>query len=127
MMKTGDQEVILKAVRERYKEAAKRGTSGSCSFSGSTCCGTDDSMPESASDLFSSVCSEQQTMEIPDGTDMGLGCGNPITIALLKPGETILDLGCGGGVDCFLAAKAVGSTGRVIGRSHLFPSSPLLP
>jgi ubiquinone/menaquinone biosynthesis C-methylase UbiE len=46
---------------------------------------------------------------------MGLGCGNPQAIASLRPGETVLDLGCGGGFDCFLAAKAVGESGRVIG------------
>jgi SAM-dependent methyltransferase len=52
---------------------------------------------------------------IPEGADMGLGCGNPQAIAALKPGETVLDLGCGGGVDCFLAAQAVGESGQVIG------------
>jgi ubiquinone/menaquinone biosynthesis C-methylase UbiE len=54
--------------------------------------------------------------DLPDSvTDISLGCGDPITLANLKPGETVLDLGSGGGIDCFLAAKAVGPTGRVIG------------
>lgn len=52
---------------------------------------------------------------VPDGADMGLGCGNPSAIAALRPGETVLDLGAGGGFDAFLAARAVGPTGRVIG------------
>jgi SAM-dependent methyltransferase len=52
---------------------------------------------------------------VPDGADMGLGCGNPNAIASLRPGETVLDLGAGGGFDCFLAARAVGPTGKVIG------------
>src|SRR5215831_6722024 len=52
---------------------------------------------------------------VPDGADLGLGCGNPNAIAALRSGETVLDLGAGGGFDCFLAARAVGPTGRVIG------------
>ena len=52
---------------------------------------------------------------VPAGADMGLGCGNPNAIASLRPGETVLDLGAGGGFDCFLAARAVGPTGKVIG------------
>ena len=52
---------------------------------------------------------------VPQGADMGLGCGNPNAIASLRPGETVLDLGAGGGFDCFLAARAVGPTGKVIG------------
>ncbi|HEU0032144.1 MAG TPA: arsenite methyltransferase [Kofleriaceae bacterium] len=52
---------------------------------------------------------------VPEGADLGLGCGNPNAIAALRPGETVLDLGSGGGFDCFLAARAVGPTGQVIG------------
>jgi ubiquinone/menaquinone biosynthesis C-methylase UbiE len=52
---------------------------------------------------------------VPAGADLGLGCGNPQAIAALKPGETVLDLGSGGGFDCFLAARQVGAAGRVIG------------
>jgi ubiquinone/menaquinone biosynthesis C-methylase UbiE len=52
---------------------------------------------------------------VPDGANMGLGCGNPQAIAALKPGETVLDLGSGGGFDCFLAARQIGDHGRVIG------------
>jgi SAM-dependent methyltransferase len=53
--------------------------------------------------------------DVPEGANLGLGCGNPQAIAALKPGETVVDLGSGAGFDCFLAAKQVGATGRVIG------------
>ena len=52
---------------------------------------------------------------IPEGANLGLGCGNPVALASLRPGETVLDLGSGGGIDCFLAARKVGPEGRVIG------------
>ena len=53
--------------------------------------------------------------QLPDGADLGLGCGNPLAMLELRKGETVLDLGSGGGIDCFLAAKRVGPTGHVIG------------
>ncbi|MEO7732127.1 MAG: arsenite methyltransferase, partial [Kofleriaceae bacterium] len=56
-----------------------------------------------------------QTEVVPDGADLGLGCGNPTAIASLRDGETVLDLGAGGGFDCFIAAHQVGPRGRVIG------------
>ncbi|MGH6660664.1 MAG: arsenite methyltransferase [Rhodospirillales bacterium] len=59
--------------------------------------------------------SDAELASVPEGADMGLGCGNPQAIAALQPGETVLDLGSGGGFDCFLAARQVGETGRVIG------------
>lgn len=59
--------------------------------------------------------SDQDLADIPDGADLGLGCGNPQMIANLRRGETVLDLGCGAGFDCLLASKQVGPTGRVIG------------
>ena len=59
--------------------------------------------------------SQEEIQWVPEGADMGLGCGNPQAIAALKLGETVLDLGSGGGFDCFLAAQQVGDTGRVIG------------
>jgi ubiquinone/menaquinone biosynthesis C-methylase UbiE len=59
--------------------------------------------------------SEDDVTTVPEGANMGLGCGNPQAIASLQPGETVLDLGSGGGFDCFLAAKAVGPEGHVIG------------
>jgi SAM-dependent methyltransferase len=59
--------------------------------------------------------SKEDMSEVPEGANMGLGCGNPVALASLKPGETVVDLGSGGGFDCFLAAREVGKTGRVIG------------
>ena len=89
-------------VRARYGEIAR--TSGSCCAP--TGCGTS-SVPlgYSPDDLAA----------LPDGADLALGCGNPTAIASLQPGETVLDLGSGPGLDCFLAARAVGPEGRVIG------------
>jgi SAM-dependent methyltransferase len=59
--------------------------------------------------------SNDDLVSVPEGANMGLGCGNPVALASLQPGETVVDLGCGGGFDCFLAAKQVGETGKVIG------------
>src|SRR5690606_20009814 len=59
--------------------------------------------------------SPEDLAAVPEGANMGLGCGNPQAIAALRPGETVLDLGSGGGFDCFLAARQVGTTGQVIG------------
>lgn len=74
------------------------------------CCGA---MPTGQS--LSLGYTEGDLAAVPEGADLGLGCGNPNAIAALKTGETVLDLGSGGGFDCFLAARAVGPTGRVIG------------
>jgi SAM-dependent methyltransferase len=59
--------------------------------------------------------SKDELTTLPEGADMGLGCGNPVAIASLRPGQTVLDLGSGGGIDCFLAARKVGPSGQVIG------------
>ena len=59
--------------------------------------------------------SETDLVGIPDGANLGLGCGNPVALASLKPGQTVLDLGAGAGFDAFIAARTVGATGRVIG------------
>jgi arsenite methyltransferase len=74
------------------------------------CCG-----PMPADQSLSLGYSESDLAAVPDGANLGLGCGNPNAIAALAAGETVLDLGAGGGFDCFLAARAVGPTGKVIG------------
>lgn len=95
-------------VRERYSQVAISG--GSCCGSG-TCC-----TPGPAAGISEKLgYSKQELSCVPEGADMGLGCGNPQAIAGLKYGETVVDLGCGGGFDCFLAARQVGDEGRIIG------------
>ncbi len=100
---------VRKFVRERYAGIARQG--GSCCDTSATCgCGgTAEAVGRrigySAEDLRSA----------PEGANLGLGCGNPVALASIKEGETVLDLGAGGGFDCFLAARAVGPSGRVIG------------
>src|SRR6266446_1873133 len=59
--------------------------------------------------------SPEDTQTVPEGANLGLGCGNPVAIASLRPGDVVVDLGSGAGFDCFLAAQAVGATGKVIG------------
>lgn len=101
---------IRKTVREGYASVAKQSRCG-CSPTVS-CCGA----PASAEQISRAVgYSDEDMAAVPDGANLGLGCGNPIALATLKPGETVLDLGSGAGFDCFLAAKKVGDTGRVIG------------
>jgi arsenite methyltransferase len=100
---------VHEAVRDRYAEIAKTGSSCCC---GTSCCG-----PTESAEVISAGLgySEADLALAPEGANLGLGCGNPQAIADLKPGEVVLDLGAGGGFDCFLAARAVGPTGRVIG------------
>lgn len=110
-------ETIRTAVRERYAQAAKQAgpaTGGCCSGGGGGCCapGREYTPQQIAGALGYSTADLDGA---PDGANLGLGCGNPQAIAALKPGETVLDLGCGGGFDCFLAARQVGAGGRVIG------------
>jgi SAM-dependent methyltransferase len=103
-MEPQDNDRIRSEVRTAYAKVAKG--AGGCSVG---CCGTDGggslAMGYTPDDMAS----------VPEGADLGLGCGNPQAIAALRRGETVLDLGSGAGFDCFLAAKRVGRTGRVIG------------
>jgi len=106
------QEEVKKVVREGYAKVAKG--SGSCCgpTASSSCCGA----APTAKDVSRRVgYSDEEMAAAPEGANLGLGCGNPIALASLKSGETVLDLGSGAGFDCFLAAKKVGSKGRVIG------------
>ena len=94
-------------VKKRYGEIAQ--TDQSCCTS-STCCGT------SSLGIAKEIGYTEQDLEnIPDSAILGLGCGNPVALANLKEGETVLDLGSGGGIDVFLASKKVGQNGKVIG------------
>jgi len=103
---------IRKAVREQYGKIAKSGNTG-CGSSASSCCVETDPNAKAAS--MELGYSSDDVNQVPEGANMGLGCGNPKAIASLKTGETVLDLGSGGGFDCFLAVNEVGNSGAVIG------------
>jgi SAM-dependent methyltransferase len=95
---------IRDSVREHYAKVAQ-GEAGCCQSESSCGCSTSEQIGYSKEDLAA----------LPQEAEMGLGCGNPMAFAGLKAGEVIVDLGSGGGVDCFLASKIVGPAGKVIG------------
>ena len=114
-------DIIRSAVRERYGSLARKDdetevkASSCCSprpAKAGACCG--DTL---AADDYSTTLgySAEEQAAVPAGSNLGLGCGNPLAAARLQPGHVVLDLGSGAGFDCFLAAAEVGSTGRVIG------------
>lgn len=105
---------IRETIRERYGKVVEIHTQESSSCCGPTCC-EGDAEAIKYIDSGRMGYSEAELSSLPVGADLGLGCGNPQGIASLQTGETVLDLGSGAGIDCFLAAKQVGSTGRVIG------------
>lgn len=111
-MSQASQDEIRKAVRMRYKSIVLQ------SAASSDCClqapaGSGRSSPDAVSAQLG--YSPAELSSVPAGANLGLGCGNPQAIAELKPGETVLDLGSGGGFDCFLASRQVGEAGHVIG------------
>ena len=119
-MTTTNPNSVRDQVREGYGRIARESspTAGGCcgpssSSGGGGCCGPVTLSPEQIATAVG--YSAQDLASMPDGANMGLSCGNPTAIASLKPGETVLDLGSGGGFDCFIAGPKVGSTGRVIG------------
>jgi len=103
-----DEKDIKSDVREKYGNIAA--ASGSCCPSASCCGGP--ALTEIGKRIG---YAEAEIAAVPEGANLGLGCGNPIALASVKEGETVLDLGSGAGFDCFLAAGRVGKTGRVIG------------
>jgi SAM-dependent methyltransferase len=106
---------IRQKVRHSYMEVAEARNNGDCCGEQASCCGV--SSDAAINTLVSTRLgySTQDLQAVPVGADMGLGCGNPKAIASIKPGETVLDLGSGGGFDCFLAAAETGDDGLVIG------------
>jgi SAM-dependent methyltransferase len=104
---------IKEMVRARYGSiAAAAGASGCCGPAASSCCGPSTASQDKALRMG---YSEADLAVVPEGANLGLGCGNPQAIAGMQPGETVVDLGSGAGFDCFLAARQVGDAGRVIG------------
>ena len=101
---------IKKVVRKGYAEIAKK--ESSCCVPADTCCGSTD-LAQSISKAIG--YSDEELTSVPEDANLGLGCGNPVAVASLVEGETVLDLGSGAGFDCFLAATRVGKTGKVIG------------
>jgi SAM-dependent methyltransferase len=100
---------IKKIVRESYGRIAKQNSS--CCSLETSCCGSNKATKISKSIGYT----DDDINTVPEGANLGLGCGNPVALASLKEGEIVLDLGSGAGFDCFLAANKVGANGKVIG------------
>src|SRR6478609_10786663 len=105
-MNSSAAEEVRNTVRDHYGKVAQTNGAVGCAPG---CCGA---TPTASAALG---YSSDELASVPGGANLGLGCGNPQAIAGLRPGETVLDLGSGGGFDCFLAAKRIGRTGKVIG------------
>src|SRR5277367_2550377 len=102
---------IKEVVKEKYGQAALRVTSG-----GSSCCGASAALDGCCDPITSNLYDAAQTGELPkEAVLASLGCGNPTALAELKPGETVLDLGSGGGIDVLLSARRVGPSGKAYG------------
>lgn len=114
-------DVIRQGVRERYASIAEKHEASCCgpnAESETGCCGPNscgDGVLESPTTLQTLGYDGEVAAEMPKGSEMGLGCGNPLAIDEIQSGEVVLDLGSGGGFDCFLAARETGPSGRVIG------------
>lgn len=100
---------IKEVVKDRYGKIAKQSTS--CCGSSTSCCGSPDLVKIGKEIGYS----DEELKAVPDGANLGLGCGNPLALSSIREGETVLDLGSGAGFDCFLAAASAGKNGRVIG------------
>ncbi|MBS4539589.1 methyltransferase domain-containing protein [Clostridium sp. D2Q-11] len=109
---TKNKEDIRDFIRKKYSEVAQKGAEASCCGGGCSC--SDDPVDINETSIKIGY-SKDDLSNVPSQSNMALGCGNPIAIASLKEGETVLDLGSGGGFDCFLARMQVGHTGYVIG------------
>ena len=136
-MATMEKEKIRQTVRDAYGKIARANDAELEKNQDSACCSPGLTIGESPADVaqeaasMASCCgpddvsvermlnymgySKEEIESAPEGANMGLGCGNPVALATLKPGETVVDLGSGGGFDCFLSAREVGDTGHVIG------------
>lgn len=106
---------IRQNVRDNYAEVAEASNNGDCCGVESSCCGVSDDTAINTLISTRLGYSQADLDAVPEGADMGLGCGNPQAIASLKVGEVVVDLGSGGGFDAFLASTEVGDQGHVIG------------
>lgn len=106
-------EETRREVRSAYRNVAEANNKNECCGNGRSCCGISVKPDEAYSQELG--YSKEELASVPEGCNMGLGCGNPQAIASLNPGESVLDLGAGGGFDVFLAAKKVGPNGKVYG------------
>jgi len=112
-----DGETIRRSVRNRYGGLADGHDVGGCGGSAQSC-GSSSPEPSphrTGTGRCATGYTDSELATLPEGSNLGLGCGNPSQFAALRPGEVVLDLGSGAGVDCFLAASKVGPSGRVIG------------
>jgi len=108
-----DEADIKEMVRARYGSIAAAATATDCCAPAtSSCCGEASPLDDKSRRMG---YSEAELAAVPEGANLGLGCGNPQAIAALQPGEVVVDLGSGAGFDCFLAAQQVGNEGRVVG------------
>ena len=105
-------DAIRAAVRDTYRQIALAESSSCCAPADSSCCAPSALVQIGSEQLGYSA---EEMTSVPEGADLGLGCGNPGAIAAMTPGETVLDLGSGAGFDAFLSARVVGATGHVIG------------
>src|SRR5258707_10002849 len=107
----GETMEIKEVVKEKYGQAALRVTSG-----GSSCCGASAALDGCCDPITSNLYNPAQTGDLPQEALLAsLGCGNPTALAQLNPGETVLDLGSGGGIDVLLSARRVGPSGKAYG------------
>ncbi len=106
---------IRNHVRDSYAQVAEASNNGDGCGVESSCCGVSADLDINSLNSLRLGYSKNDINSVPEGADMGLGCGNPHAIASLKPGDIVVDLGSGGGFDVFLAAREVGEKGRVIG------------
>lgn len=116
-MKTTKEDQLRGSVRENYGKIALATDGRSCCQPGTSsggCCSKESDLSLSKKTMMLGY-TEADLKDMPDGANMGLGCGNPIALAAIKPGDVVVDLGSGGGFDCFLAAEKTGKSGQVIG------------